>query len=102
MRRIRILDEAVQELEEAVAWYESQRLGLGAELSAAVEAALDVLESPMVPLVAVPYATRARGVKRLLLRRFPYDIVVRESQDEVIVLAFAHQSRQPGYWRFRR
>jgi plasmid stabilization system protein ParE len=101
MRRIRILDEAVRELEEAVAWYETQRFGLGAELHATVEAALDVLESQMVPLVAVPYATRARGVKRLLLRRFPYDIIVREGRDEVVVLAFAHQSRQPGYWRSR-
>ncbi len=101
MRRIRILDEAARELEEAVAWYEAQRPGLGAELAAAVDAALDVLESPTVPLIHVPYAARARDVKRLILKRFPYDIVVRERQDEVVVVAFAHQSRRPGYWRSR-
>ncbi len=101
MRRVRILNEAAQELEEAVAWYEAQRSGLGAELAAAVESALDVLESPTVPLVHVPYAARAREVKRLILKRFPYDIVVRERQDEVVVVAFAHQSRRPGYWRSR-
>jgi toxin ParE1/3/4 len=101
MRRVRILDEAAQELEEAVAWYEAQRPGLGAELAAAVDAALDILESPLVPLVPVAHATRARSVKRLILRRFPYDVVVREGPDEVVVLAFAHQSRRPGYWRSR-
>jgi hypothetical protein len=35
------------------------------------------------------------------LRRFPYDIVVRERVDEIIVVAVAHQSRRPGYWKNR-
>ena len=33
--------------------------------------------------------------------RFPYDVVVVERQNETIVVAFAHHSRQPGYWRDR-
>lgn len=38
---------------------------------------------------------------KLILKRFPYDIVVRESPKEIIVVAVAHQSRRPGYWRNR-
>ena len=33
--------------------------------------------------------------------RFPYDVVVVERQNETIVVAFAHHSRQPGYGRDR-
>jgi hypothetical protein len=82
MRRVRILQEASAEVEEAVAWYERQRQGLGAEQARAVDAALDVLESPTVPLVAIPGHSGKRGLKRLVLRRFPFDIVVRESAEE--------------------
>jgi hypothetical protein len=46
-------------------------------------------------------ARGAAGVKRLLLKRFPYDIVVRELPEEIIVVAVAHQSRRPGYWQDR-
>jgi hypothetical protein len=28
-------------------------------------------------------------------------VVVRERGDELVVVAFAHQSRRPGYWRAR-
>jgi len=36
------------------------------------------------------------------MKRFPYDVVVVErSATEVLVVAFAHHSRHPGYWRGR-
>jgi len=39
--------------------------------------------------------------RRLPLRRFPYFIVYRELQEYLEVVAFAHQSRRPGYWKTR-
>jgi len=38
------------------------------------------------------------GAKRLILERFPYDIVAIELPDETVVIAVAHHSRKPGYW----
>lgn len=32
---------------------------------------------------------------------FPYDVVVREAGNEVLVIAVAHHSRRPGYWKDR-
>lgn len=101
MRRVRILDEAADEATEAAAWYELQRPGLGAEFDRAVNAALDLLEEEIVPLTAMPSVAGKRGAKRLILKRFPYDVVVSERSDELVVVAFAHQSRRPGYWRAR-
>jgi plasmid stabilization system protein ParE len=43
-----------------------------------------------------------RGVvRRLPLRRFPYNIVYSLNSNEVRVLGVAHQSRKPGFWRGR-
>jgi toxin ParE1/3/4 len=78
-----------------------QRPGLGAEFGRAVEAALDLLEEEIVPLTSVPGPAGERGAKRLILKRFPYDVVVREHGGEIIVIALAHHSRRPGYWRDR-
>ena len=101
MRRVRIHAAAAEEAAEAAAWYEKERPVLGTDFLRALEAALDLLEAEVVPLAAAPGAAGGRGVKRLLLRRFPYAVVVRESASEVTVIAFAHTARRPGYWRWR-
>lgn len=101
MRRIRILLEAAEEAIEAAAWYERERAGLGMEFFRAVDAAIELLEDDIVPLTAMPGTAGLRGAKRLVLKRFPYDIVVQDFPEEVIVVAVAHHSRRPGYWRSR-
>ena len=101
MRVLRILEAAAEESAEAAAWYEKERLGLGLEFDYAINAALDLLEQDIVPLSSAPGVAGMRGVKRLLLRRFPYAVVVRESKMEIVVIAFAHHARRPGYWRDR-
>lgn len=101
MRRLRILDEASEEAIEAAVWYEQQRPGLGREFGVALNAALDLLEEDIVPLTNLTGSVGARGVQRLAMGRFPYDIVVRVAGNEVVVIAIAHQSRQPGFWRRR-
>lgn len=101
MRRVRILVQAAEEAIEAAAWYEQERAGLGIEFDYAVNAAIDLLEDEIVPLTTMPGAAGARGMKRLVLKRFPYNIVIRETAAEIIVVAIAHHSRRPGYWRDR-
>ena len=101
MRRVRILEDASDEAIAAAAWYEQEKLGLGIEFEQALDMALDLLEEDLAPLVSVPGVSGAQGAKRLLLRRFPYSIVVRESGDEYLVVAVAHQHRRPGYWKGR-
>lgn len=101
MPRVRILEAAALEALEAAAWYEREQTGLGVEFEAAIQAALDVLEADVTPLAAMPGTAGRRGAKRLMLRRFPFDVVIVERKQELIVIAFAHQARRPGYWRGR-
>ena len=101
MPKVRILDVAADEAAEAAAWYELQRPGLGTDFDHAVNAALDLLEEEIVPLLVMPGAAGKQGAKRLILKRFPYDVVVKERDGEILVVAFAHHSRRPQYWRDR-
>jgi toxin ParE1/3/4 len=101
MRALRIHEAAAEEAAEAAAWYEAERPGLGADFHKAIDAAFDLLEQEVVPLTNVPGIAASRGVRRLLLRRFPYAIVVQARSTETVVIAVAHQARRPGYWRDR-
>jgi len=42
-----------------------------------------------------------RNVRKFLLARFPYSVYYLSRDDEVLILAVAHGSRRPGYWRHR-
>ncbi|MFY9316414.1 MAG: hypothetical protein WAO95_12760 [Burkholderiales bacterium] len=101
MRALPIHAAAAEEAAEAAAWYERERPGLGTEFESAIHAALDLLEQDVVPLTALPGAAGTQGVKRLILRRFPYAIIIRDTAETIFVIAFAHHARRPGYWRER-
>lgn len=95
-RRFRYHEKAEAELDEAAAWYDEQREGLGGEFIAAVDARIhQIVEAPKRwPLVA--------GSRRALITRFPYVIVYRQLDDGMIqIVAVAHERRRPGYWRRR-
>ena len=101
MRIVRILQEAAEEAIAAANWYDKECEGLGTEFANAVEIAIDLIEEDILPFSPMPGKSGAKGVKRLILKRFPYDIVVIEGGSEIVVIAIAHDSRKPGYWRER-
>jgi plasmid stabilization system protein ParE len=89
--------EAETELLDARAWYEAERVALGAVFAAAVETTVTaILHNPL----AYP---RVKGdTRRALIRRFPYAVYFRPTEDEIIVLAVMHGRRHPRNWRSRR
>jgi len=101
MPTIRVLAPAARELEEAAAWYETEQNGLGAGLLDEFERVADLLSEDSPPLVPVPGRAGKIGAKRILLHRFPFSVVVLIRNDEIVVVAVAHQSRRPGYWAER-
>lgn len=101
MRVVRILEVAALEAGEAAAWYEHERSGLGADFERALDAALDLLQEDIVPATPVPGRAGSLGVCRMVLKRFPYDVVFVERGNQFVVMAVAHHSRRPGFWRGR-
>ncbi|WP_281244592.1 type II toxin-antitoxin system RelE/ParE family toxin [Vreelandella subterranea] len=99
--RVSVSREAAAELEEAAAWYEQEEVGLGERLIDAFEQAIRLLEEPNPPLVPVPHKAAESGAKQLILYRFPFSLITIERNQTFIVVAFAHHSRKPGFWRKR-
>jgi plasmid stabilization system protein ParE len=88
---------ASADVEEAYAWYEEQREGLGDEFRAAIDVAVDLISNnPKL------WAVVHRDMRRILLRRFPYGLFYRIVGDELVVVACAHVRRHPKVWRLRR
>ena len=98
MTKIRISTDAARELDEAIQWYEHESPGLGGRLLDAFEHAIALLSGKMPPLLPLDGTAEALGAKRIILRRFPFSVIVIHRFDEFIVVALAHHSRKPGYW----
>jgi len=98
MKPARLAAEAVVELSEAAAWYESQREGLGEELLREFEVALAAIESRHSAFPRLLGISSDLNVRRALLPRFPYAAVFMELPSEIRILAVAHAKRRPKYW----
>jgi hypothetical protein len=95
-RPLRVHATAAAEFEESAAWYEARRAGLGAEV-------VEAVSGRIADVIARPHRWRGvGGTRRAPLARFPYTIVFREASDGVIeIVAVAHASRRPEFWRKR-
>lgn len=102
MTRFRFLPEALTDLEEAAAWYEDQRPGLGADLLDEFDACITgAIESPGTGSRS---GTTASGneIRRYRLLRFRRYAILMALVDEFpTVVAFEHSSRRPRYWKDR-
>lgn len=90
--------QARAELDQAVAYYEQQRHGLGVELLAEVQAAVSRIRQH--PQIGSPH--KATDYRKCLVKRFPYAIYYRNLQDRIWIAAVAHAKRRPGYWSRRK
>ena len=96
MKPIIIDSEAEDELSESVGFYERNVPGLGATFErVAREAVQSIQANPDL------HPMQKDGTRRLVKERFPFVIHYVELADGIWVLAFAHTSRKPGYWRRR-
>jgi len=94
--KVRLLDPAVAELDEAVAWYRALAPGLA-------ERFLDEVRAARQRICDHPDAWHPLGddVRRFRLERFPYGIIYVINEAEILIVAIAHLHREPGYWRSR-
>lgn len=97
MNRLIFHPEAVQEFEDAVSYYWEIDPPLGKRFYEAVEAVLNRTES--VPL---QFREVAPGMRRALVRGFPYAVIFHFDSALVQVLAIMSLKRKPGYWSYRQ
>jgi plasmid stabilization system protein ParE len=87
---------AEEEMTEASVFYEAATSGLGAGF-------LDEVQRLVKVLCKHPELGQSvdRGLRRVLLHRFPFSLIYSVESDAVLIVAVAHQRRRPDYWRDR-
>ena len=91
--KVTFLEPAELELDEAIAYHNAQRPGLGDEFLVEVLLTLERIQA--LPSAWPLLSNRTR---RCRTRRFQYGVVYRATQDEILVVAIAHLHRRPLYW----
>jgi plasmid stabilization system protein ParE len=96
--KLRELAAATRELEEALTYYSEISEPLAAALLSQVEATQRLILR--FPLAGRRYGPHMRGIP---LQHYPYSVIYRidEMRHEILIVAYAHHKRQPGYWRSR-
>ncbi len=93
MKTVSYLDPAKAEMIEAARYYEEEAHGLGHDF-------LDEIEHTVSMLQKYPRSGRLvrNGIRRRLVRRFPFGILFGEESDEIVIVAVMHLKRRPDYW----
>jgi plasmid stabilization system protein ParE len=90
---VRVLPQAEAELLHEVEYCSNARTGTGIRFQAAVEASIE--RTARHPLGGAP---SPRGTRSVLVKGFPFSIVYRADERELLVVAIAPHRRRPGYW----
>lgn len=81
------------EMVEAKRYYEQQQRSLGMTFQhEAAVSARRILDQPLAWQIEI------EPVRRFLFNRFPYKMLYAIRGERIIVLAVAHQHRNPDYW----
>lgn len=94
--KICFVDEASGEFRDAVEYYNEQRQGLGFELANEVKATLS-----RIGLYPVTWPEFESGIRKCIVKRFPYALIYTVEDDVIIILAVMHMKRKPDYWKNR-
>jgi len=94
----RVLPEAEGEAVAAAIWYEERQPSLGDQFLWAVQCAFDAIRDGTESLGQMEQYSGPLDIRRVLLKRFPYAVIVLCRPDEPIVVAVAHTRRKPLYW----
>lgn len=88
--------DALEEYNQAGYYYARKEPGLDLRFIVAIEKAVDaILANPL------RYRFIEEDVRRCLARVFPYAILYTIEEDYILIVAVAHCSREPGYWKHR-
>ena len=93
---VRFLSLANQEVTDAVQWYDEKAEGLGREFLDELDRVVRLVRA--YPLMATQIEEE---IRRFLFIRFPYSLIYGIDQETIVVIAVAHQHREPRYWADR-
>lgn len=89
--------EAMEEYAASYVWYYERGQHLAEAFEHEIERALRlIVDAPeRWPIYKEKY-------RKILVRRFPYSLVYTNTDTQIVIIAVAHGSRKPGYWKKRK
>ena len=95
MLEVELLPQARDDFEESYAWYFRQSEPAAERFATAIENAIEkICRNPAIG-IRLDDDHRFYRIKR----SFPFYLVYRIEPAKLVVVAVAHNSRRPGYWR---
>lgn len=89
---------AQDEIEYCLRRYESETPGLGDRLWDEILSVIDLISN--YPDIGKSIR-RVPSVRRFPLHHYPFVLIYRRRADHIQIVALAHTSRRPNYWRER-
>lgn len=93
--------EAREGLREAANWYDAEVTGLGSDFLDAIDESLQRIVDWPLSAPVFPGWEDTPSVRSMRVRVFPYRVLYYVTDANVVILAYAHQRRGPGYWQSR-
>jgi plasmid stabilization system protein ParE len=95
--RVKFHPEARADLREGKAFYRHRSPLAAVAFTREIDAAVSrIAEAPS------RYPDGEHGTREFILPwRFPYTVVYRVTENLIVIVAVAHQSKEPGYWHHR-
>ncbi len=96
MRTVLFHPDAEAEMIHAAGYYEQQQKDLGKRFLVSVQETIERIQiNPLLfPVVHL-------DVHRCLIKIFPFGILFKILQDQIIIIAVMHIHRNPDYWKNR-
>jgi plasmid stabilization system protein ParE len=96
MMEIRFLSLANREVDDAVQWYEAREQDLSREFLDELDRVVRLVR--LYPHAGMPVEPE---IRRFLFTRFPYSLIYGIDEKTIVMIAVAHQHREPNYWSDR-
>jgi plasmid stabilization system protein ParE len=90
------IEEAKLEIDDTVLFYELEQKNLGLLFKKELKRLIDIIVD--YPEIG---SNENYNLKSLLLHKFPYKVIYSVNNDQILILAIAHQHRKPEYWADR-
>lgn len=93
---VEVLPAARREIQAAFDWYFDRSPRAASAFAREIDRAMTLVH--VTPGVWPAFEA---GTRRYVLRRFPFDLIYREVESRIQVVAVAHHKRRPRYWSER-
>ncbi len=87
---------AIDELNNAINFYEARQDGLGLEFAEEVDSTIQrIFQYPLAN------SQISKNCRKCLTHRFPYGIIYQMLEEDILIVSIMHLNREPEYWHNR-